>query len=109
MTALVKSLVTWGVLWIVAAAGCATASRGEYTLGWSRPDAVKSLKLSNGFTLRYVSTGTGPPLVLLHTIRTQLDYFRPITPALAARYRVYVVDLPGHGQSSILKTDYTEA
>jgi pimeloyl-ACP methyl ester carboxylesterase len=55
-----------------------------------------------------VSVGHGPPLVLLHTIRTQLDYFERVVPPLEDHYRVYVLDLPGHGQSTILKTQYTE-
>jgi pimeloyl-ACP methyl ester carboxylesterase len=52
--------------------------------------------------------GSGPPLVLLHTIRTQLDYFQELIPALSRHYEVYALDLPGHGHSSILPTEYTE-
>jgi pimeloyl-ACP methyl ester carboxylesterase len=96
------------VLAPMLAAGCATASRGEYTAHWSRTEDIATIPITRGFSLRYVSVGQGPPLVLLHTIRTQLDYFERIIPALKDHYRVYVLDLPGHGQSTILKIQYTE-
>jgi pimeloyl-ACP methyl ester carboxylesterase len=67
-----------------------------------------STYLSNGFSLRYLRAGRGRPLVLLHTIRTQLDYFEQLVPALKSQYQIYVLDLPGHGQSSLLATEYTE-
>lgn len=59
------------------------------------------LKVSDDLSLRYVKLGDGPPLVLLHTIRTQLEYFRDLAPLLAKNYTVYAVDLPGHGHSPI--------
>jgi pimeloyl-ACP methyl ester carboxylesterase len=43
-------------------------------------------------------------LVLLHTIRTQLEYFRALVPLLAGRFKVFTVDLPGHGLSSVDRT-----
>lgn len=52
-------------------------------------------------SLRFQRSGDGPPLVLLHTIRTQLEYFRDLAPALARAYTVYAIDLPGHGHSPI--------
>ena len=59
------------------------------------------LKVSDKLILRYVKLGEGPALVLLHTIRTQLEYFRDLAPLLAEKYTVYAVDLPGHGRSPI--------
>jgi pimeloyl-ACP methyl ester carboxylesterase len=59
------------------------------------------LQISNALSLRYEETGDGPPLVLMHTIRTQLEYFRSLAPILAKPYTVYAIDLPGHGHSSI--------
>lgn len=87
--------------------GCATTSHGEYTQKWAQ-STPQSLQLENGITIRYVSTGNGPPLVLLHTIRTQLDYFEKLIPLLSDHYQVIAVDLPGHGQSSIPDVAYTE-
>ena len=56
---------------------------------------------TDGSRLRYVVTGDGPPLVLMHTVRTQLDYFQRVIPLLTGRYRVYAVDFPGMGWSDI--------
>jgi len=47
--------------------------------------------------LHVESTGEGPPLVLLHGWAMHGGLFAPLVPALARRYRVSVVDLPGHG------------
>jgi pimeloyl-ACP methyl ester carboxylesterase len=59
------------------------------------------LQLSDTVNLRYQKSGNGPPLVLLHTIRTQIEYFRSLVPLLAEKFTVYAVDLPGHGFSSV--------
>jgi len=59
------------------------------------------LRISDKPSLRYAKLGNGPPLVLLHTIRTQLEYFRALAPLLAEKFTVYAVDLPGHGHSPI--------
>src|SRR5687767_13891684 len=55
----------------------------------------------------HIEAGSGTTLVLLHTMRTQLDLFQRVIPALAARYHVYAIDLPGHGHSDIPAADYT--
>ena len=44
------------------------------------------LKISDKLSIRFQKTGEGPPLVLMHTIRTQLEYFRALLPALARSY-----------------------
>ena len=59
------------------------------------------LKLSDTLSVRFQKTGYGPPLLLLHTIRTQLEYFRSLAPLLATSHTVYAIDLPGHGRSPI--------
>jgi pimeloyl-ACP methyl ester carboxylesterase len=58
-------------------------------------------QISDRLALRYARLGGGPPLLLMHTIRTQLEYFRVLAPMLAGSNTVYVVDLPGHGHSPI--------
>lgn len=70
---------------------------------------VAEIQIDDNQTLRFLKTGTGAPLILLHTIRTQLDYFQEVIPLLAAHYTVYAIDLPGHGYSSIdTKASYDE-
>jgi len=59
------------------------------------------LKLTDKVNLRYQKSGDGPPLILLHTIRTQIEYFRSLAPLLAEKFTVYAVDMPGHGFSSV--------
>ena len=52
--------------------------------------------------LRYLTGGTGTPLVLLHTVRTQAEHFRHLIPLVQNRYTVYALDLPGMGYSQIV-------
>lgn len=52
--------------------------------------------------LRYLSGGMGPPLVMLHTVRTQAEHFRHLIPLVRERYTVYALDLPGMGYSQIV-------
>lgn len=75
-------------------------------LPWA-PDIPIRYAIVGGVRLRYITAGSGPTLVLLHTMRTQLDLFQRVFPTLAARHRVYALDLPGHGYSDIPETDYT--
>jgi pimeloyl-ACP methyl ester carboxylesterase len=73
---------------------------------WEPEIPVRSVEV-DGVRLRYIVAGSGPPLVLLHTLRTQLDLFQRVIPALARRYQVYALDLPGHGHSDIPAAEYT--
>jgi pimeloyl-ACP methyl ester carboxylesterase len=74
-------------------------------LSWAPEVPVRYLDV-DGLRLRYIVAGEGPPLVLLHTLRTQLDMFQKVVPALAARFRVYALDYPGHGYSDIPQATY---
>jgi pimeloyl-ACP methyl ester carboxylesterase len=75
----------------------------RYTLAWSGGRGeVGFLRRSDGSRLRYFTAGTGPPLVLLHTVRTQLDYFQRVVPALWDDFTVYALDLPGMGWSDVV-------
>lgn len=55
-----------------------------------------------GTRLRYAVGGDGPPLVLVHGLGGTIENWRALAPALAARHRVLVPDLPGHGRSAPL-------
>jgi pimeloyl-ACP methyl ester carboxylesterase len=72
---------------------------------WS-PDIPSRWVEVEGMRLRYIVAGNGPSLVLLHTLRTQLDMFQKVIPSLAGRFRVYALDYPGHGYSDIPKREY---
>jgi pimeloyl-ACP methyl ester carboxylesterase len=68
--------------------------------------AEKHVRLGDS-DLRYVRTGTGPTVVLVHTLRTQLDYFLPLIRALGPGLDIVAPDLPGHGRSGAPEVDYT--
>lgn len=75
----------------------------NYTDGWTDGHgAVQYFTRSDGSRLRYFTAGSGPALVLMHTIRTQLDYFHRVIPQLWDSYTVYALDLPGMGWSDIV-------
>ena len=62
---------------------------------------------SHGHNIRYLKTGKGPAIVLLHTLRTQLDMWQKVIPQLAENHTVYAMDHIGHGFSDIPKLEYT--
>jgi pimeloyl-ACP methyl ester carboxylesterase len=62
-----------------------------------------------GIKLRYIKSGKGPVLVLLHTLRTQLDLFEKVVPELSKHFTVYALDYPGHGYSDIPQARYDAA
>ena len=74
-----------------------------YTDTWSDGHGtVQYFTRSDGSRLRYFTAGSGPVLLLTHTIRTQLDYFHRVIPLLWDSFTVYAVDLPGMGWSDIV-------
>lgn len=64
-------------------------------------DPIASSQAGQG-RLRYLMGGTGAPLILLHTVRTQAEHFRHLIPLVQQRYTVYALDLPGMGYSQIV-------
>ncbi len=62
-----------------------------------------------GNKLRFIKSGAGPALVLLHTLRTQLDLFEKLIPELSQQFTVYALDYPGHGYSDIPASRYDAA
>jgi pimeloyl-ACP methyl ester carboxylesterase len=74
-----------------------------YTDTWTEGQGtVDYFTRSDGSRLRYFTAGSGPALVLVHTIRTQLDYFQRVIPLLWDSFTVYALDLPGMGWSDIV-------
>lgn len=72
-----------------------------YTRTWSPSGEIEYAVLGDGRRVRYLKTGSGPPLVLLHTVRTQLDHFQLVIPRIERAFTVYAVDMPGMGWSDI--------
>jgi pimeloyl-ACP methyl ester carboxylesterase len=50
--------------------------------------------------LAFTRSGTGAPLVLLHALGLSRRSWDPVLPALASRFDVIAVDLPGFGDSA---------
>jgi pimeloyl-ACP methyl ester carboxylesterase len=54
-----------------------------------------------GVKLQYLTTGQGPPLILLHGYAETSLMWKPIMPQLGERFTVIAPDLPGIGESAI--------
>ena len=74
-------------------------------LRWAPNIPIETVEVG-GNRLRYIKTGKGPALVLLHTLRTQLDLFEKVIPELSRHFTIYALDHPGHGYSDIPKARY---
>ena len=61
---------------------------------------------AGGIDWRYARRGDGPTVLLLHTLRTQADYFAALVRHLDG-YDLIVPDLPGHGESSAPRLEYS--
>jgi len=81
------------------------APKAPKALSWA-PDIPVAYVEVGGCKLRYIKTGRGPNLVLLHTLRTQFDLFLKVIPELAKQFTVHALDYPGHGFSDIPKARY---
>ena len=73
-----------------------------YTETWCKDGDIDYVVLSGGARVRYLRVGVGPPLVLLHTVRTQLDHFQFVIPRIKNAFTVYAMDFPGMGWSDIV-------
>src|SRR5690348_7393750 len=62
---------------------------------------MAELKLSNGVTLSYHDSGTGVPILFLHSFGHNKNlWFPQLTHFLERGCRVLAPDMPGHGESS---------
>ncbi|MFF2243499.1 alpha/beta fold hydrolase [Arthrobacter sp. NPDC058130] len=57
--------------------------------------------------LHFSERGSGKPLLLVHGLMVTGEMFDPVVEALAARHRVIIPDLRGHGRSRGLPPPYT--
>jgi pimeloyl-ACP methyl ester carboxylesterase len=73
-----------------------------YTKTWCKYGEIGHVALAGGSRVRYLRVGSGPPLVLMHTVRTQLDHFQLVIPQITDVFTVYAFDFPGMGWSDIV-------
>jgi len=79
---------------------------GQATIAGARHETAAV----NGTQLHYVTAGgQGVPVLLVHGFPETWWAFRKLIPLLAARYRVYAVDLRGFGDSDVAGEDYSGA
>jgi pimeloyl-ACP methyl ester carboxylesterase len=74
--------------------------------GAARPAAPKSAVESRfaeagGVKLHYLTSGSGPAVILLHGYAETSRMWRPLIPRLAEKFTVIAPDLPGIGDSAI--------
>lgn len=101
---LLGSLVApWLVSFVVEA--LRPAPKAPEVMPWD-PNLKPSYVMVDGVKIRYVKSGQGPVLVLLHTLRTQLDLFHKVIPELSKDFTVYAPEYPGHGYSDIVSGAY---
>ena len=100
---LASCFVVWLVSFVVEA--LRPVPRTPETLPWD-PGLKPAYVTVDGVKLRYLKVGAGPVLLLLHTLRTQLDLFHKVIPELAKDFTVYALDHPGHGYSDIPDGSY---
>jgi pimeloyl-ACP methyl ester carboxylesterase len=74
----------------------------EYTERWCKSGEIGWVVLNGGGRVRYLRVGSGPPLLLMHTVRTQLDHFQFVIPRITDAFTVYALDFPGMGWSDIV-------
>src|SRR5437763_12963293 len=87
-----------------------TRPNSDYTRTWAPSGEIEHAKLADGTRLRYLKAGSGPTaLILLHTVRTQLDHFQLVIPRILHAFTIYAIDMPGMGWSDITPgVSYTE-
>src|SRR5690606_31529108 len=54
----------------------------------------------NGMQMYYEASGAGEPLIVLHGAYMNIPSMGAIIPRLAGHYRVYALELQGHGRRS---------
>lgn len=76
------------------------------TLSMNSPVKTRNI---HSETISYYDRGQGPPLVLIHGMFGDYLDWEPVLEPLAAIHRVIAPDLPGFGNSSKPRRDYTAA
>jgi len=79
----------------------AASFEGRFALPGGRAPRSRVHELAlPGRTLSVLTTGAGPDVLLLHGLGGAKTSFLPIAAALATRFRVHAIDLPGFGAST---------
>jgi pimeloyl-ACP methyl ester carboxylesterase len=96
--------------WQLPSSGPSAFSPPPLKIDLNAFDAMKKkVALPDGETLAYIDTGnpSGPPVVLIHGYTDNARDWVPLMPYLSKRFRLILVDIRGHGQSSKPECCYT--
>jgi pimeloyl-ACP methyl ester carboxylesterase len=70
--------------------------------GWMASQGLTPrLESVEGTEIRYVRSGQGPPVVLIHGFASSIYTWKDLIPTLARDHEVVAIDLPGFGGSQI--------
>ena len=70
---------------------------------------IQKFNIQTNSYIRYKKYGKGQPILLLHTFRNRLEYCENVANILKNNYSVYIIDLPGFGDSPInIDVQYTQ-
>ena len=90
-----KQLITFILLTIISGQGFGQAAKMSKTIR------------VNGIDMYYEVYGEGEPLFLLHGWTQSLKFWSNLIPAYAKHFKVYAIDLRGHGRTSQLTPDFS--
>ncbi len=90
-------IILLGFLVLLMAAGCvrSVAPPGNLDQDWGERKVFDY----HGVKINYYEAGQGPPIILLHGFGACAYSWRYLIPPLAARRRVFTIDLKGYGLS----------
>ncbi len=63
-------------------------------------------KLIDGININYEVFGEGKDVLVLHGWGAEIRAIKPIADALSAKFKVWLLDLPGHGESDLPPEDW---
>jgi pimeloyl-ACP methyl ester carboxylesterase len=97
----VLALAAMAVLLIVLVAFAVRYDRPPVTPGaWLGEKGLEARFVTvDAHRLRYVRTGSGPAVLLIHGFASSLYTWKDVVPLLARDFEVFALDLPGFGES----------
>ena len=63
-------------------------------------------KLIDGININYEVFGEGKDVLVLHGWGAEIRAIKPVADALSAKFKVWLLDLPGHGESDLPPEDW---
>ena len=95
--------IACAIAFALSSAGCLSYHQGP--IG-TEPKTAQFADVE-GVRVRYLDTGEGPPVVLVHGFASSLDTWGTVVPELSKKHRVVALDLKGFGWSDRPEGDYS--